>query len=1593
MQLGDKPIDCDVSILELGIDSLVAVEVRSWFLKELKVDIPVLKVLGGASPAELCQKAQEKLPEEWLTKVGKQNADSVKVSKQSPGSQSPVSSKDKQSRSSTNPTTASKETPASGVSNVSVLSPDSPRSLGTPSSSGLATPDESVLDLKDFSLPLDAPMKPQSNKELLPPPEQLSSQKFIKSAPLSFGQSRFWFLQQLLQDQRTHNVAFCFHVTGNLRIRDLERAVHTVTTRHESLRTYFVSGESDAAEASQRVLSSSTIRLQSKRIHSVDEVATEFSKLRMHSLDLGSGELLKLVLLTLSPTSHYFLICHHHIIMDGVSLQVFLSDLEKAYTNKPLGPVPRQYPDHSIAQRQGYEKGEMADELNYWRQIFPAGEQPPVLPLLPMARVSSRIPMKEFDTHQVEVKLEPELVRRIRTVSKAQRSTPFHFYLAAFKAMLFALTDTDDLTIGVADAARHDSDVMDSIGFFLNLLPLRFHRQAHQRFSDAIVEVRKTSYGALENSRLPFDVLLSELGVARSSSHSPFFQAFIDYRQGAQARYPLGNCEMEFQQIITGKTAYDITIDVTDTAEVSVLMLRAQKGLYDLTATELLLETYVHFMDTLTRDPSLVQISIPVFSEKQRSQAIHLGCGPLLVSDWPETLPHRIDQVAQDNGDKVALMDGNDNSLTYSEMLTRIQTISEAMHNVGVSDGSRVLVFQQATVDWVCSMLAIMRIGGVYVPLDLRNPMPRLAVVAQDCSPRAILADTTTSPNVPQLGVKNAHTIDVSALKTGPSRLIANIARSDSPAAILYTSGSTGSPKGIVVKHSGLCNEIEGYTKTWGLRAERVLQQSAFTFNHSSDQIYTGLVNGGMVYIVPWSKRGSPIEITEIIKKHAITYTKATPSEYLLWMQYGGENLRQASNWRFAFGGGENMPTTVIQEFANLGLPQLRLFNSYGPTEISISSTKMEILYRETETLRKMGRIPCGYSLPNYNAYVLDEQLRPVPVGMPGELCIGGAGVSLGYFNNKKLTDAQFVPCPFASPEDVRKGWTSMYRTSDIVHLNEDGAMVFHNRMAGDTQVKIRGLRIELSDIESNIVASADGALSDAVVTLREGDPEFLVAHVVFAPHQDIGDHDAFLGRLLSHLPVPQYMVPVVAVPLDKLPLTNHSKVDRKAIKKLPLPKRVQRVGGEETQLTDTMVQLKDIWREVLGKSIEALGFDVTPSTDFFLIGGNSLLIIRVQEAIRRIFNVAIPLVELLGVTTLESMARRLEEACTVKLNDWGKETTPPSLPVFLGDVKTSTTDQEKAKTVLVTGGTGYLSKHLLPQLDFSPNVRKIHCVAVREKTLQNSQKLWKSDKVVHHRGDLSLPLLGLSEDQFRTLASEVDVILHMGSAYSFWDNYNVLRPSNVLSTKELVKLAAPRHIPIHYISTISVLPQGASLDAVSAVNYAPAADGSNGYASTRWVSERILERSQQALGVPSFIYRFLPSSRQGPLPKHFLNEILRFVDVTGTIPDTNGWAGHIDMVPAEQAGQWLCAAVLEGQPSDAGTQFLHYESPLGITMAQLAAHIEQHRGDSALEKLSVVKWFTRIKANGFGYFLASHEATVEGGSDKGEGGMFLSRR
>ena len=942
--------------------------------------------------------------------------------------------------------------------------------------------------------------------------------------------------------------------------------------------------------------------------------------------------------------------------------------------------------------------------------------------------------------------------------------------------------------------------------------------------------------------------------------------------------------------------------------------------------------------------------------------------------NWEPTLSHRFDEMVRKNGSLLAIKDSVGNILTYSQAAARVNAIAAALVAANVMDGHKVAVFQEPTADWICSLLAIFRVGAVYIPLDLRTSLPRLAKIVSQCTPDLILAHNSTMADVPTLGALKTKTIDVSAIPRFNDDTLPNRAQPSSPAVILFTSGSTGLPKGIVINHSSLRNQMESFSREWRIAAAAtmVLQQSAFSFDFSVDQIFSALANGGGLFIVSATQRGDPMEITKLMVDEGITYTSATPSEYLMWTQYGSANLKSCPRWKYAFAGGEPLPETLIQDIKGLDLAGLHFFNNYGPAEITVASTKMEVPYNKMVP----GELaPAGFMLPNYSVYILDKDLNPLPEGFPGEIVIGGAGVSSGYLNNETLTKTKFIPDVFESSDFKTNGWSTMYRTGDRGRLRADGALICEGRIDGDTQVKLRGFRIELGDVESCILQAANEALTDAVVSLRNHDDvQFLVAHVVFARRFPAEDRDSFLKRLPSLLALPQYMCPAKIIALDRLPLTNHFKADRQSIKALPLS--AER-NASDIDLTKAGSHLQYIWQKIIPNAPV-----ITVETDFFLIGGNSLLLVKLQALIREGFDVIIPLVNLMSNSTLGQMELAIQDTKAIRKIDWEKETElTQSITKSCGEIDTHPQKLDEARndlTVLVTGSTGYLGRHLLPFLVADARISKIYCVAIRDSDTPLEQRIpIQSDKIFTRRGDLTLPSLGLTQRDYTAIAHDVDLIIHSGANRSFWDNYETLRATNVTPLLELIKLALPRKAPIHFVSSGGVLEYDSRQ---------PPMDGSNGYVASKWAAEKLLSKAAATLGIPSYIHRPLAATNSSKsAPSQVLDELSAIAMKMGSRPWFEGLQGSIDLIPHADFLNKMCAALFDDPPSQ-GLRTVSHTSELRVDLHGLVDHVEQNEKLKDLRAMPALEWVGQAKRNGLGYMIASQDIAMskeEGGAVK----------
>ncbi|KAA8894529.1 hybrid PKS-NRPS [Sphaerosporella brunnea] len=1668
LQLAPDSINGMAPLIDLGVDSLIALEIRSWFLKEVEIDMSVLKVLSGDTIFGICKDAIAQLfasglgvSDPNLDRANDNNCESEALSPSVPDD-SIMGGSSRVARSSS-PSAAEEY-------------PNKTQSKGTDESMGIFCDEESgedAMSWEDVKFGVESPQAAVPIYDNIPPaqssiasgvpttpdattppvlctpalgPGGLHSRShevklnFERLEHMSYAQSRLWFLKSYSEDPTSYNVVLSYDIKGPLHISRFKQAFQTAVRRHKSFRTCFFT-QIETGEGMQGILPESSVVLEHRQISDDGEVQEEFDRTRNHVFDLEKGKTFRATLLTQSSTWSTVIFGYHHILMDGSSFFMFLGDLDKAYRMQPLTPLHNQYADFAANQRLLVERGELADDLAFWKDEFP--DLPPPLPLFRFSRVRSRFASSAYGTHTVHAEIPQSHATKIRQASHQLRITPFHFHLAAIQALLFCFLDVDDLCIGITDANRMDGRFLETVGIFLNLLPLRFRRpQTGQTFAATAKDTSRRVYSALAHSRLPFDVLLEELNVPRSLAHTPLFQVLVNYRMGALEQIPLGDCEFRHRAINDARYPYDMLVTITTPSKDScVLSLTLRDDLYTSDACGLLMKSYIHLLEQICHDPLGGVDTYSRLNDAEARLGIDVGRGPRVHYSYRETLSGRVDATVQSNPDEIAVKDGYGNTVTYAQLAQRRNAIAAALSDAGVAVGSYVAVVCEPSSDSIASLLAILHLGAIYVPLDLRTPTTRLAAIVNDCQPSAIICQTATLDTVHLLGPQRACVVDVSSL--AESQGVAkseDSSQADLPAFALYTSGSTGTPKGILLTQANLLNSINGTLDDQpSLGRETVLQQSSVGFDLSLYQTYRALANGGTLIVVPQHIRGDAIELSKLMLAENVTFTFATPSEYSVLLCYGSRYLKQCSAWRFACSGGENITSRLEQEFRRLAMPNLRLLNWFGPTEVGVFSTA-DVPYGDRESSAVEEYPSIGRPLPNLSVYILDERLQPVPTGHPGEICVGGAGVGLRYIDDDVLTRDKFIPDPFASSEDIERGWTRLYRSGDRGRLLNDGSVIFLGRMDGDSQIKLRGFRIELDDVANTILHTAKDSLTDAAVSVR-GDPQFLVAFVVLSTENPPSDPASFLKKLSSDLPLPQYMCPAMMIPVHQLPSTINGKRDRAALDAIPLVALPNDLPKQD-RLSSTESQLKSLWMDTLSHIIDEP--DIGIDDGFFQAGGSSILLMKLQALIRETFGIEAPLVELFQANTLRTMASMIaakrkqgtngivhdlrdlsspaieaneaEKTTATTTNvsldkapnavndviDWDAETavSEAEIPKPIERPAPAPEGQRASSVILLTGSTGLLARTILRKLVEDSSVAKVHIVTVRSDADDDEFTALASDsagaaKVETHTGDLAMPDLGLSAANADRLFKEADAIIHGAGAELGWflGSYQELRQKTLGATKDLIRLALPRRIPVHFVSSdrVVLFTGRTSLSEVSvAGSYPPAAGQSEGLTAAKWACERYLERIAEKSGLPIWIHRSCSVFGDGAAPTDVVNALVRYASLLRATPNLDNVGGFVDYAPADRiAGEIVVGVVgntlvqLSGRRSSAA--FVHYASGRRVTPQELKRHLEEQEGCS-FEQLTVDEWICRAKRLGISGFVTSY---LEALRNKGEAASF----
>ncbi|MEH2225052.1 amino acid adenylation domain-containing protein [Nostoc sp.] len=1006
--------------------------------------------------------------------------------------------------------------------------------------------------------------------------EPILSIKRSGDLPLSFAQQRMWFLYQLENQSPFYNEGLQLRVAGVLNIEALQQSINEIISRHEILRTTFpaVGGKPLQIISPSLTINIPVLDLQSLEESEAQQIVTKEAR---QPFDLSNGPLLRVTLLRLGPESHVLVLIMHHIITDGWSMGIFikeLSNLYRAFTiDSPslLPELPIQYTDFAVWQRQWLTEEIQKQQLNYWKQQL-AGAPP----LLELPTDKPRPAVQTFCGATQKFQIDPNLSKQIKTFSQQSGATLFHTLLAAFVVLMFRYSDQDDICIGSPIANRNRREVESLIGFFVNTLVLRNQIEGNPTFNEFLSQVRQVATSAYTHQDVPFEQVVEALQPERSLSYNPLFQVVFVLENFLLDTLELPDVTLTPQFVERGTSQFDLTLAVWETKAGLIGSWEYNSDLFEPDTIARMTSHFQTLLAAIIANPNQLIAELPLLSQPERHR---------LLVEWNDTytpypqskcIHELFEEQVEKTPDAVAVV-YEDESLTYQQLNLRANQLAHYLQTLGVKPEVLVGICIERSPLMIIALLAILKAGGAYVPLDPAYPQERLAFMLEDTQVSVLLTQESLVTTLPphQARVVCLDSVTFSAIAEN----LPHTVTTDNLAYVIYTSGSTGRPKGVQIEHRGLLNLVFWHQQAFAVSSlDRVTQVAGVAFDACGWEIWPYLTAGASIHFPDDETRLYPEQLRDWLLSKAITISfLPTPmAEKILSLNWPAN-----AALRTLLTGGDQ-----LHQYPSTSHP-FEVVNNYGPTENTVVATSGAV------PLRQQAYLPpaIGRAIANTQVYILDSLLQPVPIGVTGELYIGGESLARGYLHRPDLTAERFIHNPFAP-----KG--RLYRTGDLVRYQADGNIEFLGRI--DNQVKIRGFRIELSEIEA--ILTQHPQVRDAVAIAREDIPgvKSLAAYIIPELTQPTSNE----LRLFLKSKLPNYMVPASFTFLEVLPITPNGKVDRRA---LPVPEfESDESTGFVSPHTHTQKVLAKIWRDVL--LLKQVGIH----DNFFELGGDSIISMQI---------------------------------------------------------------------------------------------------------------------------------------------------------------------------------------------------------------------------------------------------------------------------------------------------------------------------------------------------------------------------------------------
>uniref|UniRef100_UPI0012385EC8 non-ribosomal peptide synthetase n=1 Tax=Paenibacillus tepidiphilus TaxID=2608683 RepID=UPI0012385EC8 len=988
----------------------------------------------------------------------------------------------------------------------------------------------------------------------------------------------------------------------------LEQAIRTVIARHESLRTSFtwIDGE-------PRQQIHEDVELEWVCRYAEEGQARELMRSFVRPFALNQAPLLRAWLLQLAEERHWLVWDMHHIVSDGVSMNLLVSDFMTAYAGVELAPLRIQYKDYAVWQQGTLEVQRMKMHEAYWLSVY--AEEAPVLEL-PTDRTRPAVSSSEGG--QVYTEVNVKTAEALKRIAAETGATLYMVLLAAYNVWLHKYTGQTDIVVGTPVSGRTHADTEPMIGMFVNTLALRNAPSGDKRFMDFLREVKERTLAAFEHQDYPFEELVEKLNVRRDMSRNPLFDTMLVLQNMEQARFRLADIDVRPVELEHRASKFDLTLNVAENDQGLQLLLEYSSALFNEETARRYLQHFVQLLPQVAGEPEARIGSYGLVTPEEKGQLLHAFNDTAAPYPREATIHDLFEAQVKKTPQAVAAVHGGQ-QLTYAELNARANQLAWMLRGQGVGPDRIVAILMDRSVEMIVGVLGILKAGGAYLPIDPGYPAERIQYMLEDSGSQWLIGDEAllagTAFAGAKLGLKaaRAETAATSTMHIRESSGIdgCNIGAVSGPenlAYVIYTSGSTGRPKGVMAEHRSVANLTSMFQRTLRITGDdRILQFASLSFDASLSEIVMSLCSGAQLHTVPMEVIHNLGEFEQYIRENGITIITLPPA-YLTRM-----NPEQVRPLRSVITAGSACPPEVVRKWS----PYVNLINAYGPTETTVCATMWPADGAEEE----LRTVPIGKPVSNVRVYILDQEDRLLPMGVQGEICITGAGVARGYLNRPELTAMKFIDNPFEPGE-------RMYRTGDLARWLPDGNLEYLGRI--DQQVKIRGYRIECGEIEAQLLAHAH--ICEAVVIDRKDEQgqTYLCAYLVCSMPLTVAQIHAHLSGYL-----PDYMIPSYFVQMDHIPLNNNGKVNRTL---LPAPDAAMQDQEESLPpATEMESDILKVWQEVLHKD------DIGVTDNFFHVGGNSLRLVDIYAKLDRKYPGVLVVADLFGNPNVRQLAQYIE--------------------------------------------------------------------------------------------------------------------------------------------------------------------------------------------------------------------------------------------------------------------------------------------------------------------------------------------------------------